>query len=64
MSELTSLSLRKEKVLTQSFFISAGDCNAEKELSLTLLTAKLIDIATKHANMLGIGNPCMPNDHC
>ena len=32
-------------------------------MSLTLLTSKLIDIATAHANILGIGNPYMPDDH-
>lgn len=46
-------------VLTQSFFLSAGETNAEQELSLPLLTAKIIDIATAHANALGVGNPAM-----
>ncbi len=44
---------------TQSFFLSAGEVNAEAELSLPLLTSKIIDIATAHANSLGIGNPSM-----
>lgn len=48
---------------SQQFFLSAGDCNAEGELSLPVLTSKLIDIATAHANQLGIGNPDMPDDH-
>ncbi len=42
-----------------SLFISAGDVNAEGELGLPQLTAALIDIATRHANSLGIGNPSM-----
>lgn len=41
------------------FFLSAGDCNAEGRLSLTALATKLIEIATDHANLLGIGNPQM-----
>ena len=41
------------------FFLSAGDANAEGRLSLTVLATKIIDIATEHANMLGIGNPDM-----
>lgn len=41
------------------FFLAAGDCNAEGRLSLTSLTTKLIEIATEHANSLGIGNPQM-----
>lgn len=48
-----------EKVLTQKFYCSAAEGNAEQELSLPLLTEKLIDIATLHANSLGIGNPEM-----
>lgn len=47
------------KELSQSFFLSAGETNAEQEMSLPLLTAKIIDIATAHANMLGVGNPAM-----
>ena len=53
-----------QRVYSQSWFLSAGDANAEREMSLPLLTAKLIDIATSHANEIGIGNPFMPNDHC
>ena len=41
------------------FFLSAGDANAEGRLSLTVLASKIIDIATEHANILGIGNPDM-----
>lgn len=52
-----------EKVLTEKFFLSAGETNAEQELALPLLTAKLIDIATAHANALGIGNPSMTSIH-
>lgn len=46
-------------VFSQSFFLSAGEANAEQEISLALLTSKIIDIATAHANSLGIGNPSM-----
>lgn len=64
-SESLSSTLPKLKsVLTREFFLSAGETNAEREISLPLLTSKLIDIATEHANHLGIGNPSMPNDHC
>lgn len=44
---------------TQTFFLSAGETNAEQDISLPLLTSKIIDIATAHANSLGIGNPAM-----
>ena len=45
--------------LSKEFFLSAGETNAEQEISLPLLTSKIIDIATEHANLLGIGNPSM-----
>lgn len=51
------------KEFKERFFLSAGDANAEGELPITTLSAKMIDIATAHANHLGIGNPYMPNDH-
>lgn len=43
----------------EEFFLSAGEANAEQEMSLSILVAKLIDIATAHANSLEIGNPVM-----
>lgn len=45
--------------LSQTFFLSAGETNPEQEMSLPLLVSKIIDIATAHANSLGIGNPAM-----
>ncbi|MDE6442798.1 MAG: hypothetical protein K2K64_00035 [Muribaculaceae bacterium] len=44
---------------SETYFLSAAETNAEQEISLPLLTAKLIDIATAHANSLGIGNPSL-----
>lgn len=46
-------------MLQQRYFISAGDANAEGELSLPQLISRIIDIATLHANSLGVGNPSM-----
>lgn len=48
-----------EAIHTEAYFLSAGESNAEQELSLPLLVTRLIDIATAHANELGIGNPSM-----
>lgn len=48
---------------SETYFLSAGETNPEQELSLPLLTAKIIDIATAHANSLGIGNPAMAHIH-
>lgn len=50
-----------ETIITRSFYLSAAECNAQQEMSLPLLTQKLIDVATEHANILGIGNPSMPS---
>ena len=46
-------------IFTETYFLSAGETNAEHEMSLPLLVSKFIDIATAHANSLGIGNPSM-----
>lgn len=46
-------------IFKETYFLSASEANAEQELSLPILTSKLIDIATAHANSLGIGNPSM-----
>lgn len=51
-------------VFEQTFFLSAGETNAEQEIALPLLTSKIIDIATAHANSLGIGNPSMESLGC
>ncbi|MCH5231468.1 MAG: hypothetical protein J1F43_06705 [Muribaculaceae bacterium] len=48
-----------EPFIEKTYFLSASDANAEGELSLTSLTTNIIDIATDHANALGIGNPSM-----
>ena len=45
------------------YFLSASEADAEAKLSLTGLTSKLIEIATEHANALGIGNPVMQHLH-
>lgn len=50
-----------EKIYSETFFLSAGESNAEQEMALPLLVSKLIDIATAHANSLGLGNPSMEN---
>lgn len=48
-----------EKEYTRSLFVSANEANPEGELAVTALVAELIEIATAHANALGIGNPVM-----
>ncbi len=52
-----------ESIYKETQFLSAGEANAEQEMSLPILVSKLIDIATTHANSLGIGNPSMLDMH-
>lgn len=53
-----------ESSFSRSWFLSAAEVNAQGELSLPLLTQKIIDVATGHANSLGIGNPSMASLGC
>lgn len=43
----------------QKFFNSANESNPEGELAVNILVSNIIEIATAHANTLGIGNPAM-----
>lgn len=52
-----------ESVFSKQFFLSASETNPEQEMSLPLLATKMIDIATLHANSLGIGNPSLKEFH-
>ena len=62
-STFSKLNDKQSPQHTESWFLSAGDANAEMEMSLPLLTQRLIEISTDHANNLEIGNPWLP-DHC
>lgn len=42
-------------VLSREFMVKPSECNAAGKLPLTLLVAQMIDVATDHANELGIG---------
>lgn len=44
-----------EKVLKRELVCKPSESNAKRELPLTVLTEQIIDIATDHANFLGIG---------
>lgn len=50
-----------DKIYSRSFFVSANESNPEGELAVNILVSSIIEIATAHANELGIGNPSM--DH-
>lgn len=44
---------------TMKFHCSAAECDAQRELSLLSLAGNIIEIATAHADSLGIGNAAM-----
>ena len=56
---LQSTTTLMETVLTKKFFLSAGDGSARHEMPAPLFVERCIEIATEHANLLGIGNPNM-----
>ncbi len=44
-----------EKIFTQIYFLTPAECNPERRMPITLLINRLIEVATLHANQLGIG---------
>lgn len=44
-----------DRIYSQHYFLTAGECDAQGRMPLTLLAARLIEVATNHANSLGIG---------
>lgn len=44
-----------DKIYSKRYFLTPAECNPESRMPLTLLINRLIEIATLHANQLGIG---------
>lgn len=44
-----------ERTYDYDFIVTAADCNAQRELSISTLATYIIDTATGHANELGVG---------
>lgn len=44
-----------EKVFGQGYFLTPAECNPQGRMPITLLINRLIEVATLHANQLGIG---------
>ena len=44
-----------ELTYKHTYFLTAGECNAESRMPVTLLTARIIEVATEHANALNVG---------
>ncbi len=47
------------KELTQEYVLTPGASNAARRLPVSLLATQIIDLATRHANMLGFGSEVM-----
>lgn len=49
--------MEEKKTLRYShtYLLTAGECNCEGVMPVTLVAARAIEVATEHANMLGIG---------
>ncbi len=45
----------KSKTYSKSWLLTPGECNCEKELPVWLLTERIIDVATEHANSWEVG---------
>ena len=43
------------KEFRQEFFLTAAECNPEKEMPLSLVMTRIIEMATFHANAWGVG---------
>jgi len=44
-----------DKTYSHTYLLTAGETNAEGRMPLTLLVERVIEVATEHANALGIG---------
>lgn len=44
-----------DRIFTADYFLTPGECNPEQRMPLTLLINRLIEVATLHANQIGIG---------
>lgn len=44
-----------DRIFQADFFLTPGECNPQQRMPLTLLINRLIEVATLHANQIGIG---------
>lgn len=52
-----------DRVYRQQYFLTPGECNPEQRMPLTLLINRLIEIATLHANQIGVGFDYLVREH-
>lgn len=52
-----------DKIFSETYFLTPGECNPEQRMPLTLLINRLIEVATLHANQIGIGWEYLKQDN-
>jgi acyl-ACP thioesterase len=45
------------------YFLTASECNAKQQMPFTMLAQRVIEVATEHANILGVGYDEMIKDN-
>ena len=52
-----------EKIFERTYFLTPAECNPQGRMPITLLINRLIDVATLHANEVGIGYAYLVTRH-
>lgn len=51
------------KEYIHEYFLTAGECNAKQQMPFTMLAQRVIEVATEHANIIGVGYDAMIKDN-
>lgn len=51
------------KEYVHEYYLNASETNAKQEMPLTLLAQRVIEVATEHADIIGVGYDVMLNDN-
>lgn len=57
------MSERVLKEYCHEYFLSAGECNAKQQMPFMMLAQRVIEVATEHANRIGVGYDVMIKDN-
>ena len=55
--------VKENKIFSRQFYLLPGECNSEQEMPLWLLVNRIIEVATLHADSLGIGYKRLSRDN-
>ena len=55
MTETANPAAELPKIFEKDFFLTPAECNPEQRMPITLLINRLVEVATLHANVIGIG---------